>query len=163
MKSSKFSHLVDMKMHVEMESRASLAEKGRAIGLHKELLLPEGVEGPKNFQIAESFEAIIGAIYLDSGKSIEVVKKVINNIKLDDHEFLRPQHRSRSVQQKKELWYHHAEGVLLDENTEALERETLALQKDIQEVDASTKQVRDSFTIDSQMKVHVQRRIEYLR
>ena len=161
-KSSEFAYPIDMKMHIKMESRVSLSEKGYALGLHKELLLPEGVDSPKYFQVAECFEAVVGAIYLDSGKSVEVVKKVISDIKLDDHQYLKPQSTSRDYQERKEKWYHHAEGVLLEERTAFLEREALKLRKDTKDFDASVAKQRDKPNIYPQMHVTAKTKAEIL-
>lgn len=136
-----------MKMRAEVESRVSLAFKGRALGIHKLLLLSGGVDAPRFSQVAEAFEAVIGAIYLDSGGSIEVVKKVINYIKLDDHKFLRPNSTSHWEQGRREIKYHHVEEGLM-------KRKALALQKEIQDVGTLvTEQQGDKPIIDPQIRV----------
>lgn len=75
-------------MVLKTETRAALDVKGRSLNVHQNLLLAIGSLGPTNNHVAEALEAILGAVYLDSGHSVQTVKDVIQRIKLDDHEFL---------------------------------------------------------------------------
>jgi hypothetical protein len=88
-------------MRAGSESRVSLSARGRAIGIHKNLLLHhERREPPSDDQVAETFEAILGAVYLDSGKSLEAVKKVITQAGLDNHELLKVNTQSQIVKKR---------------------------------------------------------------
>ncbi|KAH9865718.1 hypothetical protein J1614_009305 [Plenodomus biglobosus] len=70
------------------ETRAALNITGRAMKLHQDILLHSSTPESSNDQVAETFEAIIGAIYVDSDHSVLTVKEVLNNLGLDNHEFL---------------------------------------------------------------------------
>lgn len=70
------------------ETRAALNITGRAMKLHQDILLHSSTPESSNDQVAETFEAIIGAIYVDSDHSVPTVKEVLNNLGLDNHEFL---------------------------------------------------------------------------
>ncbi|KAI4924538.1 hypothetical protein J4E85_007654 [Alternaria conjuncta] len=77
-------------MQPDIESRVGLGKKGYALGINDNLLLHE--RHPSTFNhVAEAFEAVLGAIYLDSGNNIETVKEVITGIKLDRHKGLEEQ------------------------------------------------------------------------
>lgn len=75
-------------MEKTTETRVALALRGKALDFDQALLLGGGSLVPTVNQVAEAFEAILGAVYVDSGHDITVVKKVIKHIKLDDHKFL---------------------------------------------------------------------------
>ncbi|KAI4641551.1 hypothetical protein J4E93_007648 [Alternaria ventricosa] len=77
-------------MQPDIESRVGLGKKGYALGINDNLLLHD--RQPSTFNhVAEAFEAVLGAIYLDSGNSIETVKEVVTGIKLDSHKMLEEQ------------------------------------------------------------------------
>ena len=77
-------------MQPDIESRVGLGKKGYALGINDNLLLHD--RHPSTFNhVAEAFEAVLGAIYLDSGNNIETVKEVITGIKLDSHKGLEEQ------------------------------------------------------------------------
>ncbi|KAL6703261.1 hypothetical protein ACN47E_010049 [Coniothyrium glycines] len=67
-------------------SRAALNAKGRELGFDKHLLLDGGRSelGPSKDDVAEAFEAILGAVYVDSGQSLEAVKNVLRGIRLTE-------------------------------------------------------------------------------
>ena len=67
-------------------------EYGRLIGIDRLILVANGQQGDINETIiADCFESVLGAIYLDQG--FEVVKKFINTIVIpyieDNHEFMK--------------------------------------------------------------------------
>jgi hypothetical protein len=68
-------------------SRVALAVTGRDLRLHESILTQNS--SPTGDNIAETFEAVLGAIYLDSGSMLSTVKEVIKRIGLDDHPYLR--------------------------------------------------------------------------
>ncbi|KAI4945975.1 hypothetical protein J4E91_007416 [Alternaria rosae] len=74
----------------DIESRVGLSKKGYALGIHDNLLLHDWQPSTFN-HVAEAFEAVLGAIYLDSGNNIETVKEVVTGIKLDSHKMLEEQ------------------------------------------------------------------------
>lgn len=76
------------KMLLDTETRASLAITGRRLGVDKSILLPWSVKDARSPQIAETVEAILGAVYIDSGNQLPAVTKVIKNIGLDQHKLL---------------------------------------------------------------------------
>lgn len=73
-------------MERECVTRAILAAKGEMLGIQHDIQTTGKVSGK---QIAETIEAIIGAVYVDSGKQHRVVAEVITTMKLDDHHYLR--------------------------------------------------------------------------
>ena len=55
-----------------------MTEKGRAAGIDAYVLLNPGHRGPVTDKVmANAVEAIIGAVYLDSGKDMESAKKLM--------------------------------------------------------------------------------------
>jgi hypothetical protein len=68
-------------------SRVALAVTGRDLRLHESILSQNS--SPTGDNIAETFEAVLGAIYLDSGSMLSTVKEVIKRIGLDKHPYLR--------------------------------------------------------------------------
>ena len=77
-------------MQPDVESRVGLGKKGYALGINDNLLLHDRQTSTFN-HVAEAFEAVLGAIYLDSGNNIETVKEVVTGIKLDSHKMLEEQ------------------------------------------------------------------------
>lgn len=68
-------------------SRAALDAKGRELGIDKTLLLPPNrLAGASLNDVAESLEAILGAVYLDSGHNMQALKNVLTTVGLDNHE-----------------------------------------------------------------------------
>jgi hypothetical protein len=98
-------------MSLGSESRVVLSRRAHKLGLHNNLLLSAGQQATMNL-VAEAFEAVIGAIYVDSGNNMETVKKAVTNIKLDNHEFLKantnPQQR---LDEKRLAMMQHAVNV----------------------------------------------------
>jgi hypothetical protein len=74
-------------MSADTVSRASLAIVGGALGLRQSVLSATGSATRNN--VAETFEAILGAIYVDSNYSVQAIKDVIKRVRLDDHKFLK--------------------------------------------------------------------------
>ena len=80
-------------MQSKLESRKVLREKGKALGIRENLVwYNQWTPKPNaNFDaddaygeaVAEAVEAILGAVWVDSGKSIETVKEVIKKAALD--------------------------------------------------------------------------------
>jgi dsRNA-specific ribonuclease len=76
-------------MDQDVTTRVALAAKGREIGLHRYILFsPDSLKASSN-HVAETFEAIIGAVYLDSGKQLSNVTRMLKNMGLDKHPLLR--------------------------------------------------------------------------
>ncbi|KAH6313891.1 hypothetical protein HBI39_046180 [Parastagonospora nodorum] len=75
-------------MSSQTVSRAALAVTGHKLGLHLSILTGDG-KGVTRDNIAETFEAIMGAVYVDSGYNMKVVKDVIGRQKIDDHFYLK--------------------------------------------------------------------------
>jgi len=71
-------------MNLDTITRASLAVRGHKIGLHDSILIAPSVTTPRENQIAETFEAILGAVYVDAGNQLDKVTKVIKKLELDD-------------------------------------------------------------------------------
>ncbi|KAF2833248.1 hypothetical protein CC86DRAFT_376454 [Ophiobolus disseminans] len=76
-------------------SRGALAVTGHALQLHKSILLQDNQIVTKN-HVAETFEAVLGAIYVDSNFSVQAVKDVMRRLRLDDHKYLKPREESAS-------------------------------------------------------------------
>ena len=76
-------------MEQDVVTRANLALRGRKIGIQEAVLGHAGLLHVKPNMIAETFEAILGAVYLDSNSDLERVAKVIKHIGLDEHPALR--------------------------------------------------------------------------
>jgi hypothetical protein len=74
-------------MSTDTVSRASLAIVGRALGLQQSVL-SQTAEATDN-HVAETFEAILGAIYVDSNYSVKDIRDVVKTVRLDDHKFLK--------------------------------------------------------------------------
>jgi hypothetical protein len=72
-------------MNLETITRASLAARGRKIGLDASILIPDSLPSANLNQIAESFEAILGAVYVDAGNQLGPVTKVIATLEVDNH------------------------------------------------------------------------------
>lgn len=70
-------------------SRAALAVTAGKIRLNEALLRHSDSEIHSRDHLAEAFEAVIGAIYLDSNENLSVVKKVIQTVRLDQHRNLK--------------------------------------------------------------------------
>jgi hypothetical protein len=72
-------------MNLDTITRASLAARGRKIGLDASILIPDSLPSANLNQIAESFEAILGAVYVDAGNQLGPVTKVIGTLGVDNH------------------------------------------------------------------------------
>ncbi|KAI8936254.1 hypothetical protein NX059_006676 [Plenodomus lindquistii] len=70
-------------IHPLVESRKALDLVGREMNLDRDILLHEPRTLPLNDEVAETLEAIIGAIYLDSNKNISRVEEVIRKLGVD--------------------------------------------------------------------------------
>jgi dsRNA-specific ribonuclease len=99
-------------MSSETVSRAALAINAYDLGLHKSILIADGSTIKKD-DLAETFEAVLGAVYIDSGHSVEAVKTVIRKLRLDDHRFLRA--REEGIDEANDL--RTAEGTTLQTAT----------------------------------------------
>ncbi|KAH8731155.1 hypothetical protein GQ44DRAFT_699433 [Phaeosphaeriaceae sp. PMI808] len=87
-------------------SRATLAMAGRALQLHTNILMPDG-SSPGKSSIAETLEALLGAIYVDSNYKLTTVKGVIKRLKLYEYQVLK------------------SEASMVEENNESIPREEL--------------------------------------
>lgn len=81
-------------MSAETVSRTALQATGNALGLKKSILIPnvpmrESRMSYTRDNIAETFEAILGAIYVDSGYDLQPVSKVLKRLGLHDHRYLK--------------------------------------------------------------------------
>ncbi|KAF1830619.1 hypothetical protein BDW02DRAFT_93625 [Decorospora gaudefroyi] len=85
------------------ETRAALYVTGKSFGLHQNLLLSTISPTPTNDQIAEAVEAIIGAVYVDSGNSVSIVQRVLTQMELDTHRNLKSNPQAREEQEQKDL------------------------------------------------------------
>ncbi|KAF2255659.1 hypothetical protein BU26DRAFT_557166 [Trematosphaeria pertusa] len=96
---------VRFEQYTEMDqdtvTRASLAVKGRALGFHEAILQSPGMQSAKANMVAETFEAILGAAYVDSGNQLSAVTRVIKRIGLDEHRLLKvPQSLAQELAQE---------------------------------------------------------------
>lgn len=88
-------------MDQDTVTRASLAVKGRALGFHEAILQSPGMQSAKANMVAETFEAILGAAYVDSGNQLSAVTRVIKRIGLDEHRLLKvPQSLAQELAQE---------------------------------------------------------------
>ena len=69
-------------------TRANLAVEGRKMGIHEALLKNVAVTEARRNMVAEAFEAILGAIYVDSNEKLAAVTAAIKRLKLDKHQYL---------------------------------------------------------------------------
>ncbi|KAF1911777.1 ribonuclease III domain-containing protein, partial [Ampelomyces quisqualis] len=74
-------------MSSDTVSRIALEATGNALGLRKSILVPNVPLGPTqtNFtrdHIAETLEAVLGAIYVDSGYNLQAVSNVLKGLGL---------------------------------------------------------------------------------
>ncbi|KAI1545950.1 Rnc dsRNA-specific ribonuclease [Pyrenophora tritici-repentis] len=89
-------------MSLKTVTRAALNTQGLQINLHKNLILATGATSATPNQVAETFEALLGAVYIDSGHDVEAVKRVINTLKLDQNRYLRRDDDSIAERERKE-------------------------------------------------------------
>lgn len=72
------------KIPMSFESRPALYERGMRFELHKFILAPKGKTpaqiSESHFFIAETVEAIIGAVYVDSDKNLDTAKQVLHKL-----------------------------------------------------------------------------------
>ncbi|CAN9160922.1 unnamed protein product [Alternaria alternata] len=100
-------------IQMNLENRKVLRKKGNALGIRENLVWYDRWTSKPNAKpvadnafgeaIPEAVEAILGAVWLDSGKSIETVKEVIKKAALDTHEQLKVDVQSQDMHRKKEL------------------------------------------------------------
>jgi dsRNA-specific ribonuclease len=78
-------------MSMETVSRNALAVNAYDLGLHKSMLTPDtyNVMHKNKDRLAETFEAVLGAVYVDSNYNVQTVKALIRRFRLDDHRFLK--------------------------------------------------------------------------
>jgi dsRNA-specific ribonuclease len=79
-------------MSAETVSRFALGATGNTLGLKKSILIPNVPMHANKMNhtrdnIAETFEAILGAIYVDSGYDLQPVSKVLKQLGLHDHRY----------------------------------------------------------------------------
>jgi hypothetical protein len=90
-------------MQLGTETRVALYTRGKKLGIHRNLLLAPGISDPSKDHVAEAFEAILGAVYVDSGHQLSTVKEVITSVELDTHRLLKADIQSQDAQEEKEL------------------------------------------------------------
>ncbi|PSN72701.1 ribonuclease III [Corynespora cassiicola Philippines] len=69
-------------------SRNNLGAHGRSLNIGESILLDRGIPTASKNMIAETFEAILGAIYVDSNYSVNTVKDAILRVGLGRHQLL---------------------------------------------------------------------------
>lgn len=127
------------RIHDATATQSGLYSKARKLGIDREVLIGEGMYTPSVRQIAESFEAILGAVYVDSDHSLETVKQVIKSIDLDKHEFLKaPPEAHLDLQDfKKKYIVYQEEELLFEERIRSLEHEAEEIQKYLRDAEPS--------------------------
>ncbi|KAF2715255.1 ribonuclease III, partial [Pleomassaria siparia CBS 279.74] len=66
-------------------TRVSLAGRGHKIGLGKNILRPSSATSEASInQVGETFEAVLGAVYVDSGYSLQAVTAATRRLEVDD-------------------------------------------------------------------------------
>ncbi|KAF1956143.1 hypothetical protein CC80DRAFT_69997 [Byssothecium circinans] len=77
-------------MSSQVVARSALYATGKPLGFDEScFLMPPGSFKASQDQIAETFEAVVGAVYLDTGKQYDEVYKLIHRLGLDRHEALK--------------------------------------------------------------------------
>lgn len=77
-------------MAVNTVSRVALAVTGRNLKLHESILVLSNFPDYKlRDAIAETFEAVLGAVYVDSNYSVKTVKNLIRRLRVADHQYLK--------------------------------------------------------------------------
>jgi hypothetical protein len=69
-------------------SRVALAVRGRDLRLQESILISQEVLTNSD-HIAETLEAVLGAVWIDSDRSLTVVKDVMKRLGLFEHEYLK--------------------------------------------------------------------------
>jgi len=70
-------------------TRVALAQKGKSMGIDALVLVHENLDVAHPNKVAETFEAILGAIYVDSNFSLRRLKQIIRKIGLIQNEYPR--------------------------------------------------------------------------
>jgi hypothetical protein len=78
-------------MSSETVSRNALAVNACDIGLHKSMLTQDTSNSmhTNKDNLAETFEAVLGAVYVDSNYDVQTVKALCRRLRLDEHRFLK--------------------------------------------------------------------------
>ncbi|KAF2261571.1 hypothetical protein CC78DRAFT_607682 [Lojkania enalia] len=79
----------DNKLRDDTVSRFWLTEQGSNLGLGPLILKNTGSEKSKPNMVAETYEAILGTVYIDSSKDLVRLKLAIRKLGLGPHEFLK--------------------------------------------------------------------------
>ncbi|KAJ4401154.1 hypothetical protein N0V91_008176 [Didymella pomorum] len=69
----------------DLVTNKKLASHGRALGLHICVIKDPGTGTVSDGMIATTFEAIIGAVFVDSSDSLDAVHGVVNRLGFFDH------------------------------------------------------------------------------
>lgn len=72
-------------MNLDTITRASLAARGRKIGLDASILIVGSLPSASLNHVAETFEAILGAVYVDAGNRLGSVTNIIRLLEMDNH------------------------------------------------------------------------------
>ncbi|KAL5403926.1 hypothetical protein PMIN06_011606 [Paraphaeosphaeria minitans] len=67
-----------------LESRASLGVRATQLGIDGTLIIRNGTNPVPNYLIAETLEAIIGAVYVDSNHSLSVVQEILKKLRFEN-------------------------------------------------------------------------------
>ncbi|EMD91702.1 hypothetical protein COCHEDRAFT_1194455 [Bipolaris maydis C5] len=129
----------DMKIGNTIATTIQLYSKARKLGIDKDVLIGEGMDIPSVSQVAESFEAIFGAVYVDSDRSLETVKKVIESIDLGKQKFLEAAseaHNDLQFSGKKSIVYQKEE-LLFMERIRSLEHDAEKIQEHLRDAGPS--------------------------
>lgn len=136
---SKLTFPIDMKIGNTIATTIQLYSKARKLGIDKDVLIGEGMDIPSVSQVAESFEAIFGAVYVDSDRSLETVKKVIESIDLGKQKFLEAAseaHNDLQFSGKKSIVYQKEE-LLFMERIRSLEHDAEKIQEHLRDAGPS--------------------------
>jgi len=90
-------------MNLETVTRVALNNKGLQLKLDENVILMAGITEASHNQVAETFEAVLGAVYLDSGHDVEAVKQVLKQVGLDQNRFLKRDEDILAAREKKEI------------------------------------------------------------
>ncbi|EUC50161.1 hypothetical protein COCMIDRAFT_32495 [Bipolaris oryzae ATCC 44560] len=129
----------DTKINDAIATSSALYERARKLRIDREILIGEGMYIPSIRHIAESLEAILGAVYVDSDHNLETVKQVIKYVELDKHESLKAQpeaHLDQADGEKQHMVFREEE-LPFEERIRSLEHEAEVLQKDLWDAESS--------------------------
>lgn len=62
-----------------------LSAIAKVIGLHRDVLMPQRMRAPVRCSLGEISEAVIGAAYIESGRSRSVVRRIMKKTGILEH------------------------------------------------------------------------------